>query len=362
MNKNLKVALVHDDLVQWGGAERVLVTLSQMFPEAPIYTSVFDRNNRMLRRHFENRKIITSFIQSIPYWKQMYRMLLPFYVFAFEAFDFSDYDIVISQTTRFAKSILTKPNTLHICYVHTPPRFLWDFSGGKITGLSQLFFSFQRVLDQITSSRVDVWVAGSQNAKKRIKKIYKKEAKVIYPFVDLSRFSSVITFDGGYLLVVSRLNNYKRVDLIIQTANNLNIPLKIVGTGPQEEKLKLLAGSNVEFLGVVDEELLTLLISGCKAIVIAAEEDFGLMPLEAQAISKPIIAYKKGGAMETVKDLETGILFENQSVESITAALVKLDKSGYNKKACLENVENFSKDKFIQEFNLLVNSSLKNIN
>ncbi|MFA5933044.1 MAG: glycosyltransferase [Microgenomates group bacterium] len=361
MNRNLKVALAHDDLVQWGGAERVLVTLSQMFPEAPIYTSVFDKDNRMLRRHFADRKIITSFIQKIPFWKQMYRMMLPFYSIAFEAFDFSDYDLVISQTTRFAKGIITKSGTTHISYVHTPPRFLWDFSGGKITGFAQLFFCCQRILDQITSSRVDIFVAGSKNAQKRINKIYKKKASIIYPFVDLTRFSNVSSFDGGYLLVVSRLNNYKRVDLVITAANKLNIPLKIVGTGPQEERLKKLANPNVTFLGSVDEESLALLLSGCKALVIAAEEDFGLMPLEAQALSKPVIAYKKGGVAETVKDGETGILFDVQSAESIISALVKLDKHGYNKKTCLNQARFFSKDKFIQEFNSLVKSAI-NVN
>lgn len=358
MDKNLRVALVHDDLVQWGGAERVLVTLSQMFPDAPIYTSVFDRNNRMLRRHFGDRKIITSFIQNIPYWKKMYRTMLPLYSLAFEGFDFSDYDLVISQTTRFAKSIITKTGTKHISYIHTPPRFLWDFSGGKIKGLPQLFFNFQRILDQIVSTRVDVWVAGSKNASQRIKKIYKVDSEIIYPFVDLGRFADVSSFDGGYLLVVSRLNNYKRVDLIIQAANNLGVPLKVVGTGPQEERLMKMAGPNVQFLGSIDEELLTLLISGCKALVIAAEEDFGLMPLEVQALSKPVVAYNKGGVVETVVDNETGIFFDMQSPESIMSALVKLDKQGYNKKKCLDQARLFSKEKFIQEFNILIESAL----
>lgn len=355
----MKVALVHDDLVQWGGAERVLATFSQMFPDAPIYTSVFDKNNRMLRRHFGDKKIITSFIQKIPFWKKMYRIMLPLYSLAFEVFDFSDYDLVISQTTRFAKSVITKPGTLHISYVHTPPRFLWDFSGGKIKGFPQLFFNFQRILDQIVSSRVDVWVAGSKNASQRIKKIYKKDAKVIYPFVDLIRFSGVSVFNGGYLLSVSRLNNYKRVDLIISAANNLGVPLKIVGIGPQEERLKKMAGPNVEFIGVVDEESLSLLISGCKALIIAAEEDFGLMPLEAQALGKPVVAYRKGGVTETVIDNETGFFFDDQSPEGIISALVKLDKQGYNNKKCLDQVNFFSKEKFIQEFNALINSVLE---
>lgn len=356
MDKNLKVALVHDDLVQWGGAERILVALSQIFPDAPIYTSVFDNSNRMLRRHFEGKKIITSFIQKIPFWKNMYRLLLPFYIIAFESFDFSQYDLVISQTTRFAKAIITKPGIIHISYVHTPPRFLWDFSGGKIKGLPQLFFSFQRILDQIISSRIDIWVAGSKNAQVRLEKIYHVKSKVIYPFVDTERFLKLKPFDGGYLLVVSRLNNYKRVDLIIQTVNKLNIPLKIVGTGPQEERLKNIASSNVQFIGSVDEELLGILISGCKALIIAAEEDFGLMPLEAQALSKPVVAFKKGGCLETIINGQTGVFFDSQNVDSLTQSLVKLDTEGYNKTMCRDQARLFNKEKFILEFSQLVNN------
>lgn len=355
----MKVALVHDDLVQWGGAERILVALSQIFPDAPIYTSVFDKNSRMLRRHFEGKKIVTSFIQKIPFWKRMYRLLLPFYIIAFESFDFSEYDLVISQTTRFSKAIITKPGTIHISYVHTPPRFLWDFSGGKIKGLPQLFFSFQRILDQIISSRIDVWVAGSKNAQKRLEKIYHVKSEVIYPFVDHNRFLRLKPFDGGYLLVVSRLNNYKRVDLIIDAVNKLNIPLKIVGTGPQEEKLKNIAGPNVQFLSSVDEELLGVLISGCKALIIAAEEDFGLMPLEAQALSKPLIAFKKGGSLETIIDGQTGIFFDSQSVDSLKEALVKLETDSYNKTACHNQARQFTREKFVLEFSQLVNSLVK---
>jgi len=357
----MKVALVHDDLVQWGGAERMLVAISDIFPGAPIYTSVFDNNNEILKQQFMGKKIITSFIQKIPKWKSMYRMLLPFYAAAFEGFDFSGYDVVISQTTRFAKAVITKPNTLHICYVHTPPRFLWDFSGGKIKGVPQIFFNYQRILDAIVSSRVDIWVAGSKNAQKRLQKIYHINSQVIYPFVDTERFSSIDPFNGGYLLVVSRLNNYKRVDLIIQAANELKIPLKIVGIGPQEKKLKKLAKSNVYFLGSVNEELLTLLISGCKALIIAAEEDFGLMPLEAQILSKPVVAFKKGGVTETVIEGETGVFFECQNVESLTRALVKLDKEGYNGKRCRDQARLFSKGRFVKDFSTLVYSAMKNM-
>jgi glycosyltransferase involved in cell wall biosynthesis len=329
-----------------------------MFPKAPIYTSVYDTDNFLLKRRFKGKNIKTSFIQQIPFWKSLYRILLPLYPLAFESFDLSGYDVVISQTTRFAKGVITKPKTLHICYCHTPPRFLWDFSGGKIRGFSQLLFSFLRIYDNISAKRVDIWIAGSINAERRIKKIYGFEAKVIYPFVDLERFKRAKVFDGGFLLVISRLNNYKRVDIAIEAANRLNVPLKIVGIGPAYKRLKLMAGKNIEFLGNLDEEILTKLIAGCKALIISCEEDFGLMPLEAEALGKPVIAFKKGGALETVINDKTGYFFDNQTPEGIMEALVKLDKRGYNKKSCRDNARHFSKDKFKEEFLKIVNPEI----
>ncbi len=353
----MKVALVHDDLVQWGGAERVLATLAEIFPEAPIYTSVFDENNKLLKEKFSNKKIMTSFIQKIPFWQSMYRILLPLYPLAFESFDFSEYDLVVSQTTRFAKAIITKPQTKHVCYCHTPPRFLWDFSGGKINGFPQLYFNFLRMLDQVISKRVDVWLAGSKNAQERIKKIYQADSKVLYPFVDLERFKEIQPFDGGYLLTVSRLNNYKRVDLVVAAARKINMPLKIVGSGPQLEYLQTIAGPNVEFLGAIREEILPLVLAGCKALVIAAEEDFGLMPLEAFALGKPVIALKKGGAMETVVDGETGYFFENQEVDSLVEALIKLETGGLSEERCKEAASRFSKARFVKSLLELVKSN-----
>lgn len=352
----MKIALVHDDLVQWGGAERVLVALSEIFPEAPIYTSVFDRQNTLLNKNFSNKKIITSFIQKIPGWKVFYKALLPLYPLAFEQFDFTGFDLVISQTTRFAKSIITKPETKHICYCHTPPRFLWNFSGEKTPAILNKYFDFLRMYDQISSKRVDYWVAGSKNAQERITKVYDSPSTVIYPFVDLKRFANTETFDGGYLLIISRLNGYKRVDLAIRAAKLLKIPLKVVGTGPKMSDLQNIAGLNVEFLGSADEETLTMLLAGCKALIVAAEEDFGLTSLEAQALGKPVIAYGVGGALETVIEGKTGYLFAQQSVDSLISALQKLMKNGYNKKSCFEQASRFNKEVFANNFKSFINS------
>lgn len=347
---------MHDDLVQWGGAERVLLGLCELFPEAPVYTSVFDRQNKILKDKFASRKIVTSFLQKIPAWRSFYKPLLPLYPIAFESFDFSGFDLVISQTTRFAKSIITKPGTKHICYCHTPPRFLWGFSGEKVNGLLKPYFNFLRNYDLVSSKRVDIWVAGSANAKERIRQMYQADSKVIYPFIDRERFTPEESFDGGYYLVISRLTGYKKIDLIIKAANKLKIPLKIVGSGPEEIKLRKIAGPTIEFLGGVSDKTLNLLILGCKVLVIAAEEDFGLTPLEAQFAGKPVVAYKKGGALETVIPGETGIFFEEQSVSSLVEALTKLDKIGFDRIKCKVQAEKFSKENFLAEFQDLVRS------
>lgn len=348
----MKIALVHDDLVQWGGAERVLVALSEIFPKAPIYTLVYDEDNEILKNKFSSKKIITSFIQKIPSWKKFYKPSFFLHPIAFEQFDFTGFDLVISQTTRFAKSIITKPETKHVCFCHTPPRFLWGFSGEK----THWYFNYFRRYDKVSSYRVDNWVAGSKNAQKRIKDIYGFDSKVIYPFVDEERFKDVQPFDGGYLLVVSRLNAYKRVDLVIKTAEKLQIPLKIVGVGPEMGNLQKISGKNTEFLGRLDEKMLTLVLSGCKALVIAGEEDFGLTSLEAQALGKPVIAFGKGGALETVIEGQTGYLFEEQTMESLATSLNLLEKNGYNSSRCLTQAKQFSKKKFMKEFQNLVNS------
>ena len=221
----MRVAIVHDDLVQWGGAERVLEGLLEIYPEATLFTSVYDSNNQSLSRLVVGRDVRTSFLQKIPFWKQLYKVLLPLYPIAFEQFNFDEYDLVISHTTRFAKSIITKPATKHISYCHTPPRFLWHFSGMKNYGFGEFLMTKLRIYDQVTVHRVDYFIAGSENAKRRIKKIYGVDSKVVYPFVDLKRFEGIDSFDGGYFVIAGRMNKYKRFDLAIDVCNKLGIEL-----------------------------------------------------------------------------------------------------------------------------------------
>lgn len=342
----MKIALVHDDLVQWGGAEKMLVSLSKIFTEAPIFTSVYDSNNLLIRENFKDKTIITSFLQKLPGWREFYKALLPLYPIAFESFDFSGFDVVISQTTRFAKSIITKPSTRHICFCHTPPRFLWRFTQADESISFPQVLSLLRLYDRYSSTRVDEWIAGSLNAKLRIRSTYKVEAKVIYPFVDLQNAQSVPKFNGGYLLIISRFVSYKNIDLAIRSCQKLNLPLKIVGSGPKAEELKCSALAGVEFLGNVNKDLLYWLLAGCKALLICGEEDFGLTSLEAQVFRKPVVALARGGALETVVDGQTGIFFETPTVDSLVQALTKLKDWHYNEKAFQDQVEKFSKQVF----------------
>ncbi len=356
----MKVALVHDDLVQWGGAERVFAEMVKLFPEAPIYTSLFNKQNSFLKTAFVSRDIRTSFLQRIPGWLRLYKLFLPLYPIAFEQFDFSEYDLVISSTTRFAKVVLTKPETLHICYCHTPPRFLWNLSGQSIPWWLQGYFKYLRKYDVIASRRVDQWLAGSKNAQTRIKQIYGSDSEILYPGVDLQRFDQVNSFDGGYLLVISRLNGYKHVDVVVKAAKKMGWPLKIVGTGPEYANLAKQANEQIQLLGSVEERFLTYLIAGCKALVVAAEEDFGLTPLEAQALGKPVIAFGKGGALETVIEGETGYFFTHQHVDSLVHALQKLDSKQYNEKSCRAQAQRFSSEEFAKQLMAYVRSGKTN--
>lgn len=346
----MKVAIVHDDLVQWGGAERVLLGLCEIFPQAPIFTSVFDRTNSTLLRYFGTKKIHTSFMQKIPGWKKLYKALLPLYPLAFEQFNFDEYDLVISHTTRFAKSVITKPETLHLSYVHTPPRFLWNFSGMNENKLGQILFSKMRIFDRISSARVDHFLAGSKNAAGRISKVYRRDSALVYPFIDIKRFGNIEGFDGGYFLVIARLNRYKRVDLAIKACMSLNYPLKIAGIGPELEKLKRIADKNVEFLGNVEDDVLTLLIAGAKALIIPGIEDFGLTSLEAQAAGKPVIAYKFSGVSETVIDNQTGFLFDYQTIDCLIEKIKDIEKTKIDPTLCKQNAGRFSKENFKDNF------------
>lgn len=344
----MKVALVHDDLIQWGGAEKVFAEIANIFPEAPIYTAIADLKNPLIAQHFKGKKVITSFLQKIPLHKKLYKALMPLYPIAFEQFDFSDFDLVLSQTTRFAKSIITKPETKHICYIHTPPRFLWNFSGEKTNRFLEPFFSKLRQFDLISSKRVDYWLAGSKNCQERLKKTYGVSSKVLYPFVDPEEFNFSKSFAGDYYLMIGRLNKYKKPQVVLEAFKESGRDLKIVGTGPLLNKLKESVSENIEILGAVREELLASLLAGCKGLIIAGEEDFGMTAIEAQAFGKGVICYGKGGVLETVIDSKTGVYFENRTAADLNSALDKFESMELKSEDCFNNAQKFSKKNFKQ--------------
>lgn len=357
----MRVALVHDDLVQWGGAERVLDAICEVFPEAPIFTAVFDNNNKILLEKFGNKDITTSFMQKIPFWKTFYKAFLPLYPIAFEQFDFTGYDVVITHTTRFAKSILTKPETLHICYCHTPPRFLWNFSNDSFPKFLSPFLSYLRFYDQISARRVDYWISGSKNCQRRIKKIYNKSSRVLLPFVDETRFQDVEPYEGGYYLIIARLNSYKKVDVAIGGFNETGKKLVVVGTGPQLELLQKMALSNITFLNSLSEVALVRTIAGCKALIVISEEDFGLTPLEAHILGKPVIAYSQGGVLETVIEGITGVFFNKQSKGSMNEAILRFEKMKISSLSCIQQAKKFSKKRFKRQLLRIVSDHVNSV-
>lgn len=345
----MKIALVHDDLVQWGGAERVLSAICEVYPEASIYTSIVDFDNPLIKQNFSGKKITTSFMQKIPFKGRLYKALLPIYPIAFEQFDFSGFDIVISHTTRFAKSIITKPETLHICYCHTPPRFLWGFSGEEIPSILKMFLVKFRLYDEISAKRVDIFLAGSINAKDRIEKIYRAKSVVVDPFVDEKFFKSEMSFDGGYFLWIGRLNKYKRADLALEACKKMGLKIRVIGKGPEKESLQE-RYPGVEFFENVGDEMVVNLIAGCKGLIVTAEEDFGMAALEAQAMGKGVIGYGRGGILETVVDKKTGVFFENQNTDNVIDAIKRFMEMKILKEDCIVQAKRFRKEIFKKKF------------
>lgn len=356
----MKVAIVYDRVNKWGGAERILLALRKIFPYADLYTSVFNKDRAPWAKKFRKRR--TSFLQNFPLsnYHQLYATLMPI---AFESFNFETYDLVISVTSEAAKGIITKTKTKHICICLTPTRYLWSgyeeyFRNPLLRFISKPAVSYLRNWDKIVSQRPDLYTAISHEVRKRIKKYYGRDSKVIYPPATLVRSSKLKIqneqTNKPYFLVVSRLVPYKRIDLAIRACNKLKLPLKIVGTGSQEWFLKLISGPTVQFLGRVSDEKLIDLYRNCNALIFPGIEDFGLSMAEAQSQGAPVIAYRGGGALEIVKEGKTGEFFDEQNPDSLIKILEKWDNKRYNYNSCIENGERFSFVNFKQEFLKLI--------
>jgi len=352
----MKVAICYDRVNKWGGAERVLLILNEMFPDAPLYTSVYDSKKAPWAKKFP--KVYTSFLQNILFAKNRHEFLGTLMPFVFESHDFSRYDLVISVTSEAAKGIITLPKTKHICYMLTPTRYLWShhdeyFENRLLRFISRPFINYLRKWDKIASKRPDKIVAISKTSQKRIKKYYGLDSIVIYPPLSLEISKKKVKKNKDYYLLVSRLVPYKKVNLAVKAFNKLNKKLIVVGTGSQKRKLKSMANSNIEFKGSVTDKELGKLYSGAKALIFPHEEDFGLTSIEAQSFGVPVIALKKGGAKETVIEGKTGILFEKQTPESIMKGVEKFEKLRFNKETIKNNAKTYSKENFKKDFEKL---------
>jgi len=333
----LKVALVHDWLTGMRGGEKVLSVLCECFPSADLYTLVHARGT--VSKTIESRRVVTSFIQKLPFAKKAYRSYLPLFPMAIEGMRLKGYDLVISTSHCVAKGIIPPANALHICYIHTPMRYVWDMYHeylGSRRGLSSLLARavahYLRIWDASSSGRVDHFIANSLNIARKVKRYYGREAEVIHPPVDCSKFS-LNGKKGEYYLVVSAFVPYKRVDLAIKALNTSGRKLVVAGKGPEEKKLKKLAWANVEFTGWKTDSELARLYQGARALIFPGEEDFGLVPLEAMASGSPVIAYGRGGALETVVPPgtgrnATGLFFVEQDPRAVMEAVSVFERSG----------------------------------
>lgn len=351
----MRVALVHDWLVTMGGAERVLEEIAQLFPDAPIYTGIVDRER--LSPVLQQRTIIPSFVQSFPRATRWYNRYLPLLMYAMEQFDLSSYDVVISSSSAVAKGVVTRAHTVHVSYIHSPMRYAWDlyheYRSREATGLTKHLmgpvFHYMRLWDRLSSDRVDVMVANSSLVRRRIQKHYRRDAEVIFPPVAVDRFK-VSTTPGSYYLVWSRLVAYKRFDLAIQAANALKIPLVVAGDGPERARLERLAGPTVRFVGRVHDDEIERLIDGAKALLFPGEEDFGIVPVEMQAAGRPVIAFSQGGVLDTVIPHETGYFFDEQRVESLVEAIQAAERVDWDPLVIRQNAERFRSEIFRERF------------
>ncbi len=352
--ENAKVALVHDWLTGQRGGEKVLEVLAEIFPKAPIYTLFHVKSSQ--HPDIEKRVIRTSFLQRMPFLEKKYRSYLPLFPMAIEMFDLQEYDLVVSTSHCVAKGAIPAPDALHVCYIHSPMRYAWNlyfsyFAPERLSPFSRWLIPpiihRLRTWDAVSAARVDRFVANSANVARRVGKYYRREAGVIPPPVDTEFYKPDGSVPrGDYHLVVSALVPYKRIDLAIEAFNRTGEPLKIVGVGPEYPALRKGARANVEFLGAVEAGDLRRLYQGAAAFLLPGEEDFGIATLEAQACGTPVIAYGRGGSLETVVPAETGLLFEEPTVVGLLGALDKFRTFACNRETIRSNAMRFSREMF----------------
>ncbi len=358
----MKLAIVHDHLSQNGGAEQVLSVIQRIWPEAPTFTLFFDPDRFP---DFAGRDIRTSFLQRAPFIKSKYQWYVGLMPTATESYDLSAFDVVISNASAFSKGVLVRPGALHVCYCHTPTRYLWVNphsyvqelrAPGAVKALLPPLLSHLRQWDRQAAERPHVMLANSRGVQERIRAFYARDSVLLHPPVETSRFT-VSDAPKTYFLAGGRLVSYKRFDLIVEACNRLGLPLKIFGTGPVEEALRAQAGSTVEFLGYVPDEDLPALYAGAKAFIHPQEEDFGITAVESMAAGRPVIAYAKGGALETVVEGKTGMLFDRQDWETLADVLLGFDEHAFDPQAIRTHAQAFDTARFVRGLKELVDAA-----
>lgn len=363
---NPKIAFVHDYLIQAGGAEATLEKMLEVFPNAPIYTSIYEPKN-FKNSIISNSKVITPknnlLLKTFP---KFLTFLMPT---VFESFDLSDYDIIISDSSSYAKGVISTSNQLHISYIHTPPRFLYKYSVESTKRNAWYFKPFVAVIDMFlriwdfaAAQRPDYLLTNSNNTQKRIKKFYRRDATIIYPPVETEQTQSKEKLvEHEYFLAIGRIATYKNFDLLVKAFNLIENKLVIAGTGKELTRLKKLANSNIKFLGRVSEYEKQILLKNCKGLIFPVEEeDFGIVPIEAMAYGKPILAHNSGGVLETVTN-EVGLLFDNFEIENVIAKIKEFDEminqGKFNSEKIIQNAKRFDKDIFKVQFKNFVNQA-----
>ena len=352
----MKIAIVHDWLTNMGGAEQVIINFKKIYKAATIYTTFYAPEN--LDKEIKNIEVKTSFLQkrkSVINHKKYY----PLMPLAFENFNLNEYDIILSSSSCCAKGVITKPECKHICYCHTPMRYAWDQRDEYLEGtkgikrkLIKILLHYMRIWDFVTANRVDYFIANSTEVQKRIKKHYGRESIVINPPVRCNLFT-ISEKDEDYFLVLSRLVKYKRFDLAVKACNELGKKLIIIGDGPEKENLQKIAGENITFLGRQPDKVVKKYMAECKALIFPGKEDFGIVPVEAQACGRPVIAFGQGGVLDSIIPNKTGILFKEQTVESVKEAIEKFETMKFDKNEIRKHALEFDETVFqkkIKEF------------